>query len=147
MQSLLIGYTVVECYGHDNLNVHKSVRHEREGNTCTCIFTAMSCNTHSNSFIFSCLSDKHNCMLNITSRLAVRLQNLPNWNVDWADSQPQRTRQSLNISDFLPSSEDARHLKERATAFLMKFLAEEFDSLSDLQPFVPKHQSPHPEQR
>ena len=62
-------------------------------------------------------------------------------------TQPQRTRQSLNISDFLPSLEDARHLKERATAFLMKFLTEGFDSLSDLQPFVPKHQSPHPVQK
>jgi hypothetical protein len=77
---------------------------------------------------------------------AVRLQNLPDWNVDWADSQPQRTRQSLTISDFFPSLKDARHL-ERATAFLMKFLAEEFDSLSDLEPFVPKHQSPHPVQK
>ena len=96
-----------------------------------------ACNTHSNSLIFSCLSDKHNCMLNVTSRLAVRLQNLPNGNVDWADSKPQCTRQSLNISDFLSS----------CSAFLMKFLAEEFESLSDLQPFVPKHQSPHPVQK
>ena len=113
-------------WAYDNLNVHKSVHHEREGNscTCTCTFTAMY-NTHSNSLTFSCPSDKHNCMLNVTSRLAVRLENLPNWNVDWADSQPQRTCQSLNISDFLASLEDACHLKERATAFLMKFLAEE----------------------
>ena len=29
----------------------------------------------------------------------------------------------------------------------MKFLAEEFESLSDLQLFVPKHQSPHPVQK
>ena len=29
----------------------------------------------------------------------------------------------------------------------MKFLAEEFESLSDLQPSVPKHQSPHPVQK
>ena len=86
-------------------------------------------------------------MLSVTSRLAVRLQNLLNWNVDWADSQPQCTRQSLNISDSLPSLEDACHLKERATAFLMKFLAEEFESLSDLQVFIPKHQSPHPVQK
>lgn len=83
-------------------------------------------------------------MLNITTRLAVRLQNLPDWSIDWADSQPQRSRQSLTISDFLPSLEDARHLKERATAFLMRFLVEEFDSLSDLESVVSKHQSPHP---
>ena len=35
-------------------------------------------------------------------------------------------------------------MKERATAFLMRFLVEEFKSLSDLEAFIPKYQSPHP---
>ena len=103
--------------------------------------------SHIISLTCSHISDKHNSMLNVTSRLAVRLRNLPDWNVDWADSQPQCSRQSLTISDFLPSLEDACHMKERATAFLMRFLAEEFDSLSDLEPFVPEHKSPHPVQK
>ena len=126
-------------WAYDNLNVRKSVRHEREGNIIVYHVHTIIIHVH--------LPDKHSGMLNVTSRLAVSLQNLPDWNVDWSDSQPQRSRQSLTISDFLPSLEDARHLKERATAFLMRFLAEEFDSLSDLEPFVPSHQSPHPVQK
>ena len=130
-------------WAYDNLNVHKSVRHEREGNI---VFTTVF---HIQSWTYStclCIPDKHSSMLNVTSCLAVRLQNLPDWrNVDWADSQPQCSRHSLTISDFLPSLEDARHLKERATAFL-RFLAEEFTSLSDLESCAPKNQSPHPVQ-
>ena len=85
-------------------------------------------------------SKPHGSILNVTSRLAIRLQNLPDWNVDWADLQAQRSRHSLIILSF--RLEYARHLKERATAFLMRFLAEKFDSLSDLKRFVPEQQSP-----
>ena len=133
-------------WAYDNLNVHKSVRHEREGNIIafTTVLSRIQSCTYSTCL---CIPDKHSSMLNVTSRLAVRLQNLPDWNVDWADSQPQCSRHSLTISDFLPSLEDARHLKERATAFLMRFLAEEFNSLSDLESFAPKNQSPHPVQK
>lgn len=84
------------------------------------------------------------CLLNITSRLAIRVKNLPDWNVDWSDTTPQRSRKSLTVSDFLPSVEDADHLMKRAKSFLMEFLAHEFIDLADLKPFVPEHQSPHP---
>ena len=88
--------------------------------------------------------DKHNSMLNVTSHIAVRLQNLPDWNVDWADSRPQHSRESLTISNYLPRIDDSHHLKKRATVFLMEVLATEFTDLSDFKSFVHKRQSSHP---
>ena len=73
-------------------------------------------------------------MLNLTARLAVKIQNLPNWDVDWSDTRPQRSSQSLTISDFLPSEDDAEQLRKRAHHYIMKFLVTEFSSeLSDLK--------------
>ena len=83
-------------------------------------------------------------MLNLTSRLAIEIKNLPNWTFDWSDAQPQRSRQSLTISDFLPTEDDAQQLKERATQYMMQFLVTEFKSLADLKKFVPSQQTPHP---
>lgn len=40
-------------------------------------------------------------MLNVIARLAVEIHHLPEWEVDWSDTRPQRSRQSLTISDFL----------------------------------------------
>lgn len=83
-------------------------------------------------------------MLNVTARLAVRIENLPDWDVDWNDITPQRSRSSLTCDDFLPSIDDATALNAMATQYTMEFLVEEFDCLHDLKPHVPCHQSPHP---
>lgn len=68
--------------------------------------------------------------MNSTARLAVKIQNLPDWDVDWFDTKPQQSRQALTISNILPSAEDASVLEKRAVRFLMSFLVSEFSSLS-----------------
>ncbi len=83
-------------------------------------------------------------MLNATARLAVKVQNLPNWEVDWADTKPQRSRKSLTVSDVMPTREDAQELKSNAVLYLMEFLVKEFTSLHDLASLVPKRSSPNP---
>ena len=69
-------------------------------------------------------------MMNITSRLAIGLRHLPDWQFNWSDTQPQRSRESLSIADFLPSEEDGAELQTRATHFLMRFLTEELEALA-----------------
>lgn len=76
-------------------------------------------------------------MLNITSRLAIRIRNLPDWDVDWTDSKAQRSRDSLTVDDFLPNEEDAKEIKQRAADYVQRFLVDEFPSLSDLAKFAP----------
>lgn len=83
-------------------------------------------------------------MLNLTARLALKIANLPNWDIDWSDKTPQRSRSSLSIDDFLPSLSNAEALNQAAVQYTMEFLVEEFDSLHALKPLVPKPQSPHP---
>lgn len=78
------------------------------------------------------VTDRHSSMMNITSRLAIRLRYFPDWEFDWSDMQPQCSRDALTISDFLPSEEDAAELKTRATHYLMRILTEELEQLSDL---------------
>ena len=85
--------------------------------------------------------------MNSTTRLAVKIQNLPDWDVDWFDTHPQQSRQALTISDILPSVEDASVLEKRAVRFLMSFLVSEFSSLSDLSSLVPTQPSPNPVQK
>lgn len=86
-------------------------------------------------------------MLNLTARLALKIQNLPNWDFEWSDTRPQRSRQSLTISNFLPSEDDAQQLKKRAVLYMMEFLATEFKSLADLKHLIPSQQSLHPVQK
>ena len=86
-------------------------------------------------------------MLNLTTRLAVNLRYLPDWEVNWSDTCPQRSRESLTISDFLPSEGDAQLLRERAIHYTMEFLVTEFSSLTDLKCHVPSQQPFHPVQK
>ena len=83
-------------------------------------------------------------MMNVTSRLAIRFRHLPDWDCDWYDMKPQRSRESLSISDFLPSEEDAAELEKRATQFLMCFLTEELEALADLRKYAPEQEQLHP---
>ena len=82
-------------------------------------------------------------MMNITSRLAIFIRHLPDCPFDWNDMEPQRSRDSLSISDFLPSEEDGAELEKRATQFLMRFLTTEFKSLQNLQRYAPKEELIH----
>ena len=86
-------------------------------------------------------------MLNITSRLAVSLRHFPTWNIDWADTTPQKSQEALSVEDFLPREADARELKERAVLFMMRFLVKEISSLSDLKDLVPPESPMHPVQK
>ena len=75
-------------------------------------------------------------MLNVTSRLAIRIWDLPD-DVDWLDQSPQASRSQLTAADILPDSNDALELTQRALIFLQHFLTSEFNALHDLQVFVP----------
>jgi hypothetical protein len=92
-------------------------------------------------------TDCHSKMLNITSRLAVNLRHFPEWNIDWADTRPQKSQEALSVEDFLPCEADARELKERAVLFVMRFLVKEISSLSDLKDLVPPETPMHPVQK
>ena len=152
-------YTELVKSGHwiwvyDNLNIHQRVRHERAGDF-HCIIPCMHCILYIHCmvkcFIYGISpnmhADHHSTMLNLTARIAVQLQNFPNWDVDWTDSRPQKPRSSLTCSDFLPDESDAAELHKRAILYVMEVLVTEFKSLSDLKDFVPRRQSPHPVQK
>ena len=66
----------------------------------------------------------------------MRMGNLPDWPFNWNDNKPQCPIDSLTISDFLPSEEDATNLKSRAISYMKGFLVSEFSSLADLKVFV-----------
>ena len=93
------------------------------------------------------LTGHHSSMLNITSRLAIRLRYLPDWEFDWSDTQPQRSRESLTISDFLPDEHDAAELKSRAIHYVMRILMQNFKHLRDLAQYAPDEQPFHPSQK
>ena len=61
-------------------------------------------------------------MLNLTSRLAIKLRYLPDWEFDWSDNTPQRSRDSLTLEEFLPDNEDAATFMQRAVDYTMRFL-------------------------
>lgn len=83
-------------------------------------------------------------MLNVTARLAVKITNLPDWNVDWNDNTPQCSRSCLDCSHFLPSIEDAYAMNETAVEYTMDFLVNEFDALEELKPLFRSLQKTHP---
>ena len=88
--------------------------------------------------------DHHSSMMNLTSRLAIKIQHTPDFQFDWSDTAPQRPRKSLTIEDFLPNENDATILKQRAVHYMMGFLVETFSSLNHLAKLVPETQSVHP---
>ena len=83
-------------------------------------------------------------MMNVTARLAVRISNLPNFEFDWSDTEPQCSRDSLKVEDLLPSREDSHELRERARAFVMEFLVTNVPCLKPLEKFVPGKVPIHP---
>ena len=83
-------------------------------------------------------------MMNVTSRLAIRIKNLPDFDFSWSDKTPQRPRESITFKDVSLSESDARAIRQRAVRFLMGFLVKAFPSLHDLEEFVPEHEHIHP---
>lgn len=79
--------------------------------------------------------DRHSSMMNITSRLAVRVQHIPA-DVDWSDTTPQRAVESLTIDDFLVSAEEAAQFTERAVEYTARFLTGEFKAIKHLEKFL-----------
>ena len=82
-------------------------------------------------------ADKHATMLNMTARLAVEIKVLPDWDVDWSDTAPQRDPASLRISDILPTNDDGIMLRKKATQHIMQVLVDDFPSLADLKQLLP----------
>ena len=82
-------------------------------------------------------------MLNITSRLAVNIRYTPQEQFNWSDDRPQRSMESLTISDFMLSESDAEEMGARATSYMMRFLVTNFSAFSDLK-FVPDETPLHP---
>ena len=79
---------------------------------------------------------KHAQMLNITSRIAIRIRHLPNWKVDWSDTTPQRSRTTLTAVNFLMSEADAAEIHKRAVHYMMRFMVSALSTFSDLKQFV-----------
>ena len=80
-------------------------------------------------------------MLNVTSRLAIEIRDIPN-EVDWLDQCPQDSRSKLTVTDILPGIDDAlAAIQQRALVFLQIFLTSD---LHDLQSFVPPAHSSSP---
>ena len=117
---------------------YQKVRHERAGN----LGPTQEISIHWVLIVpLTFILDHHSAMLNVTSRLAVKIENMPDWEVDWSDKHPQCSRHTLTCSsDFLPSAEDASEIKSNGTQFMTKFLASEFSSLKDLSDFIPTRQ-------
>jgi hypothetical protein len=85
----------------------------------------------------------HSSMMNVTTRLAVRIRYLPEFPFVWSDTSPQKSHQSLTVEDYLPNASESQQLEERATRYMMGFLVEAFACLKNLQPFVPPMESLH----
>ena len=120
----------------DNVNFQQRVRHERQGNNQNIIKNYYNNNTN-------CI-ERHSSMMNLTSRLAVRIKYLPGWEFDWADKKPQRSRESLTISDFLPSEQEFGELKKRAVHYIAGLLVHEYKHLQQLRQFIPARTPIHP---
>ena len=97
--------------------------------------------------IHTCTLGIHSSMMNVTTRLAVRIRFLPEFPFDWSDTSPQKSRQSLTVEDYLPNASESHQLEERATRYMMGFLVEAFTCLEDLRPFVPPMESLHQPQK
>ena len=83
-------------------------------------------------------------MNNVTSCLAVQIKHIPDGQVDWSDTKPQRSPNDLIIDDLIPNEDDGRALHHRAVAYVMRILVTFFKSLSSLHNLVAKPQCQYP---
>ena len=72
-------------------------------------------------------------MKNTTTRIAVEIKNLPEFEFDWDDHTPQRPVQSLTEEDILPSENDGVIIYNRMVVYVKKFLIAKLDSLKHLR--------------
>ena len=93
-----------------------------------CMYQAIM---HYESVCIHTSPDHHPSMLNLTSRLAVKIKNLPAFEFDWADTTP-RLWTFLNVDDFLPSEANATVLHQRAVHYMVEFLVGTFSNLKHL---------------
>ena len=126
-------------WNFDNVNLQQRVRHEREGIHMNRLYY------YTEHYIHVCyISDKHAHMLNITSRIAIKIRHLPNWEFDWSNITPQRSRTSLTVIDFLMSEADAAEIHKRAVRYMMQYMVSAFATFSDLKQFVTDEVPSHP---
>ena len=62
-------------------------------------------------------------------------------NVDWNDTTPQCSLDSLTIDDFMLSESEAEEFKQRAILYTARYLVKEFKTL---QKFLPPQSQIHP---
>ena len=83
--------------------------------------------------------DHHSKMLNVTSRLTVKIKRAGGYLLD-----SQRVRSSLSVSDVLPGAEESKIFYDHAVLTVMELLVSEVKSLEGLKQLVPSRTSPHP---
>jgi hypothetical protein len=84
-------------------------------------------------------------MINVTTRIAVEITNLPTFELSWDDITPQMPLSSLSIDDLLPSAEDGRRLYDRASKYVKHFVVRNFPALKGLKNLTePGPSSEHP---
>ena len=71
-------------------------------------------------------------MMNFTSRLAVRIQHVPQ-DVDWNNSTPQCSIDNLTVDHFMVSESAGRDFRERAIQYTARYLVTEFSALSHMK--------------
>ena len=82
-------------------------------------------------------------MLNVTSRLGVKIKYLPPGEINWSDTTPQKCRSTLTISDLIPNERDGEEMYSRAVHYVMRFLTTTFKAFHKFQKEVPPLKSPH----
>ena len=113
---------------YDNFNMHQAIRHERQGMYNNLYFKP----TDPKLTVFLFL-DTHNTMVNVTTRIAVKIKNLPPFDFNWDSTTPQKPRGSVTVDDVLPSEADGETLFHRVVNFVKHFLVKHFQSLKHLK--------------
>ena len=141
----------IECYDdlslnhylwiYDNLNIHHIVRHKQEGNICNeaMLHTNLQLIYNTNTCIV--LGD-HNKMENTTTRLAVQISKLPDWEFSWEDTTPRGSCKNLTEEDILANEEDGLVLYELLVKYVCTFIAHGFDDLTELRVLVDPNSAP-----
>ena len=89
-------------------------------------------------------AERHSTMTNMTSRLAINIRYLPDFDFSWSDCTPQCPRSALQTDVFLPTEIDAAIIKERSVQYVMRFLVETFPNLKNLETLIPPKEPLHP---
>ena len=87
--------------------------------------------------------DRHSSMLNVTSRLAVKIKHVPE-NIAWQDTSCQKSRSSLSLSDMLPGPEEGKIFCDHGVLTVMELLVSELKSREGIKQLVPRRTSPYP---